>query len=157
MASMRQLPGRVAGAALALLVSGAGARAQPTAQLGPATESCLPATATVSAFSVCFYKASVRASRAARHVVVFETGTDTDRETALAYAVAAVEASDAVVDLASRPAGETALTRVADVRITSGDAPSAQLSHSVLTVTIVPAMGASGVPSALQIERAMTP
>jgi hypothetical protein len=157
MASMRQLPGRVAGAALALLVSGAGASAQPPAQLVWATDSCLPATATVSALSACFYRASVRASRAARHEVSFETGADTDRETALAYGVAAVEASDAVVDLASRPAGKSALARVADVTVTAGDAPSAQLSHRVLTVTIVPAMGASGVPSALQIEQAMTP
>ncbi len=154
---MRQLPGRVAGAALALLVSGAAASAQPTAPVAQATDSCLPATAAVSAFSVCFYKASVRASRAARHLVVFETGRDTDRETALAYAVAAVEASDAVVDLASRPAGKSALSRVADVTVTTGDAPSARLSHRVLTVTIVPAMGATGVPSALQIEQALTP
>jgi hypothetical protein len=154
---MRQLSGRVTGAALALLVSGEGASAQPAAPSPLATDSCLPATATVSALSACFYKASVRASRAARHEVSFETGTDTDRETALAYAVAAVEASDAVVDLASRPTGKSALTRVTDVTVTAGDEPSAQLSHKVLTVTIVPAMGASGVPSALQIEQALTP
>jgi Domain of unknown function (DUF4908) len=153
---MRQLPGRLAGATLALLASGTVVSAQPTAQLALATQSCLPATATARALSVCFYNASVRASLAAHHEVSFETGADTDHDTALAYGVAAVEASDAVVDLASRAAGKHALARVTDVRITTGDQPSAQLSRKVLTVTIVPAMGASGVPSALEIERAMT-
>lgn len=101
-----------------------------------------------------FYQASVRASRVAQHQVAFETGQDAEPATAAYLADAAMVASEALVDLAARPAGKALLARINDVVISQGVRPGAALQRGVLTVTIVPAQGVAGRPSSRRIERA---
>ena len=148
----------IAGAALALFVGRAAATAQPTSTLASAF-GCPPAAATrfgVCDLSASLYQASVRASRAARHEVMFETGTNADPETASAYADAATRSGDAIWYLASRPAGKAALAHLTRVTVAAGAEPSAELVDGALIVTIVPARGAAGRPSATEIEQALT-
>jgi hypothetical protein len=101
-----------------------------------------------------FYQASVRASRAAQHPLTFETKQDAEQASAAVIADAAMVASEALVDVASRTNGRTLLARVNDVVIAQGPKPSASFSKGVLTVTIVPAEGIAGRPSSRLIEHA---
>jgi hypothetical protein len=101
-----------------------------------------------------FYQASVRASRFARHEIVFETGKDADPTTAGEVADAAAVASEAIVDVAARPNGRRILSRIDDVVITQGGKPNAVLQKNRLVVTIVPRNGVVGRPSSRRIERA---
>jgi hypothetical protein len=102
-----------------------------------------------------FYQASIRASRAARHQVGFETREDAEPATAAFLADAATVASEALVDLAGRPNGRSVLARIADVIIAQGAKPAVAVQKGVLTVTIVPAQGVFGRPSSRRIERAV--
>ena len=102
-----------------------------------------------------FYQASVRASRYARHQIVFETGKDAEPATSAAIADAAEVASEAIVEVAAHPNGRLILERVNDVIITEGGGPNALVKKSVLTVTIVPKNGVSGRPSSRRIARAL--
>jgi hypothetical protein len=101
-----------------------------------------------------FYQASVRASRFARHEIVFETGKDADATTAGELADAAAIASEAIVDVAARPNGRLILARINDVVITQGGKPNAVLQKNRLVVTIVPKDDVAGRPSSRRIERA---
>jgi hypothetical protein len=103
---------------------------------------------------VHFYQASVRASRAAQHAIGFETREDAEPATAPYLADAALVASEALVDIAGRPNGRSALARIADVVIAQGPKSAASLQKGVLTVTIVPAQGVAGRPSSRKIEHA---
>ena len=153
--SRHTLSGVAASAALALLAGGASAQ---TASLGPVAGACRVAPgAAPQALRACFFAASIRASRAARHLVSFETRTDVDRGMAAAYAGAAAEATDALVELAGSPAGKSALAAVTSVAVVVGDEPSATLSGGALVIAIAPAKGAAGLPTTGQIERTLTP
>jgi hypothetical protein len=101
-----------------------------------------------------FYQDSIRASRYARHVIGFETGKDADLPSSAALADAAAVASQAIVDVASRPNGRLILSRIDDVVITQGGKPNAALQKNRLIVTIVPKQGVAGRPSSRRIERA---
>jgi uncharacterized protein DUF4908 len=101
-----------------------------------------------------FFQASVRATRFARHEIVFETGKDADPATSGELADAAAVASEAIVDVASRPNGRLILARINDVVITQGGKPDAVLQKNRLIVTIVPKNGVGGRPSSRRIERA---
>jgi Domain of unknown function (DUF4908) len=101
-----------------------------------------------------FYQDSVRATQHARHEIVFETGKDADPSTAGPVADAAAVASEALVDVASRPNGRLILSRIDDVVITQGGKPNAALQKNRLVVTIVPKQGVAGRPSSRRIERA---
>ena len=101
-----------------------------------------------------FFQASVRASRFARHEIIFETGKDADAATAGELADAATIASEAIVDVASLPNGRLILARINDVVITQGGKPNAVLQKSRLVVTVVPKNGVAGRPSSRRIERA---
>jgi Domain of unknown function (DUF4908) len=155
----RALTAVTAGAASALFVAAGNASAQPAAQARVFLAAC-PSSPTAQlapgALSGCFYQASVRASRAARHEVMFETRTNADVETASAYADAATTSGDAIWELANRPAGQSVLTHVTRVTVAAGDEPSAELVDGALIITIVPARGVAGRPSAIQIEQALT-
>ena len=63
---------------------------------------------------------------------------------------------DAIVEVASRPAGKSALTHVTSVEVAAGDDRRPSLSDGALIITIVPARGVAGLPSAAQIEQALT-
>ena len=153
------LAGFAAGGALALFVGGAAASAQPTSTPACALGSC---TGTVKPLSpqeltADLYRDSIRASRAARHEVMFSTGRDIYSDMGAAYAAAATETGDAIVEVAARHGGASALAGVTEVVIERGDQPSARLSDGRLTIIIVPANGAAGLPSTLQIEQILTP
>ena len=99
-----------------------------------------------------FYQASIRASRAARHQVGFETREDAVPATAGLLADTAMVASQALVSIGARPNGKALLARVNDVVIAQGFRTAAALQRGVLTVTIVPAEGVAGRPSSRRIE-----
>jgi hypothetical protein len=99
-----------------------------------------------------FYQASVRASRAAQHQVGFETREDAEPKTAAFLADAAVVASEALVDMATRANGKALLSRIGDVVIAQGPKPAVSLLRGVLTITIDPAQGVFGRPSSRRIE-----
>jgi hypothetical protein len=101
-----------------------------------------------------FYQASVRVSRAAQHQIAFETRQDAEAASAAYLADAAVVASEALVDMASRPQDKAMLAHVVDVVIAQGGKPNAAMQHGVLTITIVPSQGVFGRPSSRKIERA---
>ena len=102
-----------------------------------------------------FYQDTFRATRAARHEIIFETGKDAEPKTAAAIADAAQVATEALVDIADRPSGRLILSRVGDVVITQGGKPNASLHKGVLTITIVAKDGVFGRPSSRRIERAV--
>jgi len=102
-----------------------------------------------------FYQESVRASRAGRHIIAFETGKDADPGSAGSVADAAQVTSEAIVDVAQHPNGRLILSRIDDVIITQGGSPGVSLRKNVLTVTIVPKKGVLGRPSSRRIEHAL--
>jgi hypothetical protein len=102
-----------------------------------------------------FYQASVRASRFARHEIVFETEKDAEPATSAAYADAAQVTSEAIVDIAALPNGRLLLTKFNDVVITQGSHPNAVVQKGKLIVTIVPRGGVFGRPSSRRIARAV--
>jgi hypothetical protein len=99
-------------------------------------------------------QASVRASRAAQHQVEFDTSDDASPSTAAEIGDAATVASEAMVDMANRPAARRILARIANVVIAQGPMPAAALKGAELTITIDPAKGVFGRPSSRRIERA---
>jgi hypothetical protein len=155
---VRALAIPVASAVLALEVASAAAYAQQFLAAPPALEACRSQPAAgfgPPRLNGCFYQAAVRTSRAARHLVSFETRTDANPATAASFADAAVVTSDALVSIAGQPGGRSTLARITSVAFAQGPAPSASLSEGVLTVTIDPTRGVAGRPSAEQIERAV--
>ncbi|HUZ12750.1 MAG TPA: DUF4908 domain-containing protein [Caulobacteraceae bacterium] len=101
-----------------------------------------------------FYQASVRATRAAQHLVEFENREDAAPAVAGLLADAALVASEALVDIAAHPGGKVILTRIRDVVIAQGARPDASLQRGVLTVTVAPSQGVAGRPSSRRVERA---
>lgn len=151
---------------LTLSISSAAAAApQIGAAAGPSSASqpeanpswANPPATSARSLEQSFYEASVQVSRVARHVVSFETQTDAHSASVSAYADAAQSAREALVTLGSRPGGRCALADIVSVKVAEGASPSVALAAGVLTVVITPARGASGVPSAGQIERVVQP
>jgi Domain of unknown function (DUF4908) len=160
---MRLLPGAAralcksaTGVALALFVASAVASAHDSSPAPAAFDPC-PSNpvAQVSAHSLmgCFYRASLRASRAARHAVEFETGTSATPQTAASLADAAMVTSEALAGIAGRPGGMAALARITDVRVAVGAEPAASLANGVLKITIVPSRGWRDAPRLLRSNR----
>ena len=141
-------------AALSVLGAAVIAGAQPT-PASPVVEACPRTIPGGSALSACFYKASVRASRAAGHEIMFETGKDTDLASARTYADAATSAGDAIVDIASQPGGSAALAAVNHVVVTQGAGRSARLSKGALVLTVGEVGGVEAAPSITEVEQAL--
>jgi hypothetical protein len=145
------------GVALAFVTASATASAQEVSP-APALPGACPSKpiAPVDAHTLfsCFYRASIRASHAARHQVVFETLTNANPETASSFLDAVNVTSEAFVDIAGRSGGKSVLDRITEVSFVVGEQPSANLADGVLTITIVPSSGSAGRPSTGQIERA---
>jgi hypothetical protein len=95
-------------------------------------------------------QASVRASRAARHLVGFEA-PDADSTSDGLIADAATVASEAVVTLSAANDGRSILSRVVRVEILRGIRPGASLRGSVVAITVAPALGIAGRPSSQRI------
>lgn len=94
-------------------------------------------------------QASLRASRAAKHVILFDAEATPD--TSAVIADAAVVASVAVAHMAQRPAGRARLTSLRRVTLARGKRVSAQVEKGTLRITVVPGMGAAGRPSSDRI------
>ena len=143
-------------AALTLaLAAGSPASSQQVLDAASGLASCSTTSVQPRILTVCFYEASTSASRAARHLVGFETGTNVDVETAPAFADAAMAVSQDLWRMTERAAGRAALTQITRVVFDIGVAPAARFSDGVLTITIVPSLGAAGRPSFDEIDRAV--
>jgi hypothetical protein len=100
------------------------------------------------------YQASVRATRAAQHLVGFDA-PDADPGSDGLIADAAGLAVEAMVALSARPGGKARLARIAKVALNPGSHPDVGLRAGVVTITVVPALGMAGRPSSERILRAM--
>jgi hypothetical protein len=99
--------------------------------------------------------ASVRASRAAQHLITMEA-PDYNVESAWLAADAALVASEAMVRLAPTPNGRRYMARIGEINVVDGRRPGASLANGVLTLTIVSNMGFAGRPSSDRIIQAVT-
>ena len=99
--------------------------------------------------------ASVRASRAAGHLITIESSDYSPLSAELT--VAAVRtASEAIEQLAQAPDGRRQMVGLSEIRIIDGQAPRARLANGALILTIDVAMGSSGGPSSDQIILAIS-
>lgn len=100
------------------------------------------------------FQAMVRTSRAAQHQIGFAAGKDPDPTTSALIADTAMVVSQALIEMASRPALKGLVTRITDVSIVAGPKPAVTLQRGVLLVTIAPSEGIAGRPSSRWIEKA---
>ncbi len=106
-------------------------------------------------------QSSIRASRAAQHLVVFEAPELTPRDTAPSaiaiLADAAGVTAEAFTRLAGRgPAGRTVVARVARVQFLTGRDAEARSSGTVVTIVVSPDKGFAGRPSSARIITTLT-
>jgi hypothetical protein len=99
-------------------------------------------------------QASVRASRAAQHLIGFDA-PDADAASDGVIADAAGVAAEAIVTLSARPGGKTVLARIDKVAFVEGARADVIARRTVITITIVPAQGFAGRPSSLRILSAV--
>jgi hypothetical protein len=102
-------------------------------------------------------QASVRASRAARHLIVFDAqfgSQEMTPDSAAVFGDAAGLAAEAVVRLARRNDGMKVLARFGRVLFQPGRNCDASVSHGVMRVTLNPSQGLAGRPSSARIMEA---
>ena len=99
-------------------------------------------------------QASLRSSRAARHLVVFEAEA-TPASSAL-IADAATVTSLAIMRLAQQSTGRSLLARFSRVEFEEGRKASAALKGGVLRIVVSPSQGLAGRPSSDRIMKAAT-
>jgi Domain of unknown function (DUF4908) len=97
-------------------------------------------------------QASLRASRAARHVILFDA--EASPASSAVIADAALVASVAVGRLADRPQGRNRLASLKRVFLEQGKRVAAVVSKGTLRITVVPSMGLAGRPSSDRIMAA---
>ncbi|HEY5411145.1 MAG TPA: DUF4908 domain-containing protein [Caulobacteraceae bacterium] len=129
------IPGRPAGAPVAFAGQAPGIRLAP---MGPG-----PLLQRLA-------QASIRASRAAKHLIVFDAQEVTPGSEAI-FADAAFVTSQALVRLAGRRDGESVVARIGRVLFAPGSKSSAVISHGVLNITVNPSQGLAGRPSSARI------
>ncbi len=94
-------------------------------------------------------QASFRASRAARHGILFDAEANPGSSALIADA--ALVASLAVVRIAERPEGRGLLARLRRVFLTEGRKASATFSQGTMRITVAPPQGLAGRPSSDRI------
>jgi hypothetical protein len=97
-------------------------------------------------------QASLRASRAARHVILFDA--EASPASSAVIADAALVASVAVGRLAERPQGRNRLASLKRVFLEQGKRVAAVVSQGTLRITVVPTLGLAGRPSSERIMAA---
>ncbi len=102
------------------------------------------------------FQASVRATRAAQHLVEFEA-PDADAYSDALIADAAVITVEAFVNIAAQGDGRQLLSRVGKIAFIEGAKPSAVLQGGVLTITVAPKEGIAGRPSSRRILKCVSP
>jgi len=100
-------------------------------------------------------QASLRASHAARHVILFDAEANPGSSAVIADA--ALVASVAVTRLADRPQGRSRLANLRRVFLEQGKRVAAQLQNGTLKITVVPSLGLAGRPSSGRIAAAAAP
>jgi hypothetical protein len=98
-------------------------------------------------------QASLRASHAARHVILFDAEANPGSSAVIADA--AVVASLAVGRLAERPQGRRRLAGLRRVFLEEGKRVAAQVEKDTLKITVIPRLGVAGRPSSERIAVAM--
>jgi hypothetical protein len=98
-------------------------------------------------------QASLRASRAAKHVILFDA--EASPASSAVIADAAVVASVAVAHLAERPQGQSRLAGLRRVFLAQGKRVAATLERGTLKITVTPELGLAGRPSSQRIAAAM--
>ncbi|MDB5477196.1 MAG: hypothetical protein JWP49_2707 [Phenylobacterium sp.] len=97
-------------------------------------------------------QASLRASRAAKHVIAFDA--EADPASSAVIADAALVTSVAVTRLAERPQGRSRLLTLKRVFLEQGKRVAAVVQRGTLRITVVPALGLAGRPSSERIAAA---
>jgi hypothetical protein len=98
-------------------------------------------------------QASLRASRAAKHVILFDA--EATPASSAVIADAALVASVAVMRLADRPQGQRRLAGLKRVYLQEGKRVAANVEHGTLNITVTPNMGLAGRPSSGRIAAAV--
>ena len=98
-------------------------------------------------------QASLRASRAARHVILFDAEANPNSSAVIADA--ALVASVAVTRLAERPQGRSRLASLKRVFLEEGKRVAAVAQRGALKITVVPSLGLAGRPSSGRIAAAV--
>ena len=98
-------------------------------------------------------QASLHASHAARHVILFDA--EADPSSSAVIADAAVVASLAVGRMASDPQGQRRLAGLRRVVLEEGKRVAAQVEKGTLKITVIPRLGMAGRPSSERIAVAM--
>jgi hypothetical protein len=99
-------------------------------------------------------QASLRASRAARHVILFDAEANPGSSAVIADA--ALVASVAVTRLSEHPQGRSRVAGLKRVFLEQGKRVAAVVQRGALRITVVPAMGLAGRPSSERIAAAMS-
>lgn len=98
-------------------------------------------------------QASLRASRAAKHVILFDA--EATPTSSAVIADAAVVASVAVIRLSEHPQGRNRLSRLKRVFLEEGRRVTAQVQSGTLKITVMPTLGMAGRPSSGRIAAAV--
>jgi hypothetical protein len=97
-------------------------------------------------------QASVRASRAAQHLVTFDAPNVTPRS-APVFADAAMVAAEAIVRLSRRADGKGFVAHLEKIVFLPGHAPDAAFNGSVMQITVTAVRGLAGRPSSARLVR----
>ncbi len=98
-------------------------------------------------------QASARASRAAQHLISFETVDDATPDTSVLIADAAYVTAEAFERIAHDGEDRSLLARIGRVLLAEGHKPNAALSGSSLVITYAPGKGVAGRPSSERIVK----
>lgn len=96
---------------------------------------------------------SARASRAARHTIVFQAEATPSSSALIGDTV--IVASVAITRIAEEPGGRGRLAGLRRVLMEEGRKVAAQMKEGTLRITVVPSMGLAGRPSSERLERAV--
>ena len=94
-------------------------------------------------------QASLRASRAARHVILFDA--EASPASSAVIADAATVTSVAVAKICERPQGRSRIATLRRVLLEEGKRVAAQFAGGTLKITVVPGLGLAGRPSSDRI------
>ncbi len=121
----------------------------------------LPAIPNANMLFQSLVQSSLRASRAAQHLVVFEAPDLSPRDITPSASSVLADAAAITADAFSRlaghsPIGRSQVARFAKVQFTTGREAQAQATGTVMIITISPDKGFAGRPSSARIERVMS-
>ena len=101
------------------------------------------------------YQSSARASRAAQHIIGFETDRDADPSSDALIADAAMIAGEALATVGVTPGGRAHLVRLNNVLFAQGARTGVAIKGDTLVITLVVAEGLAGRPSSRRIQSAV--